>query len=112
MAITEIGDRDFEERVLAPGVPAVVDLWAPWCGPCRMLAPRLERVAAAYADRVRFFKLNVDDHPQTPARYGVLSIPTLLFVRDGQVREQRVGLQSEEALRAALERLLAPAGTA
>jgi thioredoxin len=109
VALSEIDDRAFAD-VLAKEEPAVVDLWAPWCAPCRALGPRLERLAEAFAGRIRFFKLNVDDNPETPARYGVMSIPTLLLVRDGEVRGQVVGLRDEATLRAAFEDLLAGEG--
>lgn len=107
MAIQEITDATFETDVLGSDRPVVVDFWAPWCGPCLALAPRIEALAEGYAGRIRFTKLNVDDNPETAARFEVMSIPTLLFVKGGEVHERLVGLQSGERLSQTLDALLA-----
>jgi thioredoxin 1 len=84
-------DASWEEDVLRAEGPVLVDFWAPWCPPCRMIAPAIEAVADRYAGRARVGKLNVDDNPVTAARYGINSIPTLLVFQGGRVVEQRVG---------------------
>ena len=81
--LIEVTDSTFESEVLQAKLPVVVDFWAPWCGPCRMLTPILEKVAPKFAGRVKLVKLNVDDHQLTAANYGIRSIPTLLLFRDG-----------------------------
>lgn len=87
----------------------LVDLWAPWCGPCRMVAPVLERLAARYAGRLKVVKVNVDDNPQIARTYDASSIPTLVMLKDGQVVGRAVGAQPEPALAAQIEPLLPPA---
>jgi thioredoxin 1 len=89
--IVEITDGNFEQEVLRSDRPVVVDFWAPWCGPCRMIAPILEDMAAEHGDRVRFAKLNVDDNPATASRYNVLSIPMVVLFEGGEARETVVG---------------------
>jgi thioredoxin 1 len=106
MNLQAITDESFQAEVLSSDEPVVVDFWAPWCGPCRTLAPRIEALAETYAGRVRFAQLNVDENPETAARYGVMSIPTLLFVKGGEVRERLVGVQPGERLQRAVENLL------
>lgn len=81
----------FESEVLKSAVPVLVDFWAPWCGPCRMVAPVLDAVAAEYGGKVKVVKVNVDEQPALADRYGILGIPTLLLFRDGQMLHQQVG---------------------
>ena len=99
-------DNTFESAVLKTDRPALVDFWAPWCGPCRALAPVLEEIAKAYDGRANVIKVNVDEFPKTAANYGVQSIPTLLFIREGKVRETLVGLTTKDKLAALIDRNL------
>ena len=89
--IAEITDGNFEQEVLRSDRPVVVDFWAPWCGPCRMIAPILNEMATEHGDRVKFAKLNVDDNPATASRYNVLSIPMVVLFDEGEPKETVVG---------------------
>ena len=86
-----VSDAAFEKTVLHSKVPVLVDFWAPWCGPCRIVAPTLEKLAGEYADTILIAKVNTDDNPEYAMKYGVQGIPTLLFVRDGQEVDRIVG---------------------
>ena len=99
-------DNTFESAVLKTDRPALVDFWAPWCGPCRALAPVLEEIANAYNGRANVIKVNVDESPKTASNYGVQSIPTLIFIREGKVRETLVGLTTKDKLAALIDRNL------
>jgi thioredoxin 1 len=101
------GDGTFESAVLKSDKPVLVDFWAPWCGPCRALAPILEEVGKAYDGRVNVVKVNVDESPKTAANYGVRSIPTLIFFRGGKDRETLIGLTTKDKLSALIDRNLA-----
>jgi thioredoxin 1 len=100
-------DSTFESAVLQTDRPALVDFWAPWCGPCRALAPILEEIGKENDGRANVIKVNVDESPKTAARYGVRGIPTLLFIREGKVRETLVGLTTKDKLAALIDRNLA-----
>lgn len=108
--IVHTSDGSFEADVLKAGQPVLIDFWAEWCGPCKMIAPMLEGVAEEYKDRLTIAKLNVDDNPQTAMRYGIRSIPTLLLFKDGSVAGQKVGALSKSQLEAFLEPLVGSAG--
>ncbi len=101
--LIQITDADFEEKVLKSTLPVVVDFWAPWCGPCKTIAPILEKIAPAYAGRLIIAKMNVDDSPETPAEYGVRGIPTLLLFKEGEEKARKVGAEGEAKLTAWIE---------
>jgi len=90
--IVQGSDAAFEQEVLKSEIPVLVDFWAPWCGPCRMIAPAVEAVAQAYPGKLKVVKLNVDDNPKTPSRYGIMGIPTLILFKGGEVKETIVGV--------------------
>lgn len=98
MALNEVSNDTFEAEVLKSDVPVIIDLWAPWCGPCKALHPILEDIANEYSDKIKIVKLNVDDNPSIAANYNVMSIPTLLFFKAGQVEGQVVGLVSKDKI--------------
>jgi thioredoxin 1 len=97
-----INESSFEQTVIESPVPVLVDFWAPWCGPCKMISPLLDEIAKENAGTLRVTKVNVDDNPSLASRFGVKSIPTLLVFKDGQLRDSQVGLTSKQALLAKL----------
>jgi len=101
--ILKLSDADFEAKVLKADGPVLVDYWAEWCGPCKMIAPILEDVAKDYQGRLTVAKLNIDDNPATPQKYGVRGIPTLMLFNGGEVQATKVGAQSKSQLAAFLD---------
>jgi thioredoxin 1 len=89
--IVHVSDSSFEQDVLKSNVPVLLDFWAEWCGPCKMIAPMLDQIAAEYAGRVRVAKMNVDESPKTPAQFNVRSIPTLILFKNGKAEGQKIG---------------------
>lgn len=105
--ITEVTDNNFQAEVIESDVPVLVDFWAPWCGPCRMVAPVLEEIAGEKGDTLKIVKLNVDDNQQTAMNFEVLSIPTLILFKNGAVAKKVVGAYPKRKLEAELEPALA-----
>ena len=103
-----VSDANFEKAVLQSKVPVVVDFWAPWCGPCRMVAPMLEKLSGEYENRIIVAKVNTDDNPEWAMKYGVQGIPTMLFVRDGQIVDRIVGAQPYPVIKARIDKMLTP----
>ena len=99
-----ITESDFETEVLGADKPVLVDFWAPWCGPCRMVGPEVEAVAAEYAGRVNVVKINVDEQPELAGRYGIMSIPTIIVFKNGEIAEQVVGAVNRGKLKEMLDR--------
>ena len=104
--IIEISDSTFEQEVLQSDVPVLVDFWAPWCGPCRAIAPVVDELANEYADKLKVAKCNVDDNPKTPSRYGIRAIPTLIIFKGGNVSEQITGAVAKSQIAAAVEKAM------
>ena len=96
--IVYLSDSSFEDDVLNQTVPVLVDYWAEWCGPCKLIAPILEEIAAEYGDKIRIAKINIDENPDTPPKYGIRGIPTLLLFKDGKVAATKVGALSKSQL--------------
>ncbi|MHB1515818.1 MAG: thioredoxin TrxA [Acidiferrobacteraceae bacterium] len=101
--IVYITDDTFEEKVLKASGPVLVDYWAEWCGPCKIIGPVLEQIATEYAGRVRIAKLNIDENPRTPPKYGIRGIPTLMLFKNGQVEATKVGAMSKSQLSAFID---------
>jgi thioredoxin 1 len=104
--VTEIKEADFQELVLNSELPVLVDFWAPWCGPCRMVAPVVAEIAEKYDGKVTVFKLNTDENPQIASQYGIRSIPTLIIFKDGEKKETVVGAVPKSTLSEHLEKHL------
>ena len=105
----EINESNFESEVLQSNQPVLVDFWAEWCGPCKMLAPALDEIATEQAGRVKVAKVNVDANPVLAARFGIQSIPTLLYFAGGEVRDKTIGVTGKRAILFKLEKLAVPA---
>ena len=104
--VIDLTDQNFEDEVLKSDLPAVVDFWAPWCGPCRMISPITEKLSEEYNSKVNFFKLNVDENPQMAMRYQIMSIPLLIFFKNGQKVDESLGAVPESMIRPKVEALL------
>ena len=104
--ITNVTDQTFEQEVLKADQPVLVDFWAAWCGPCRMIAPTVEALATEYAGKAKVAKVNVDENQSTPSQYNIRGIPTLLLFKDGQVKEQLVGAASRDVIENLLKKYL------
>lgn len=104
--VTHVTDANFEQEVMKSATPVLVDFWAPWCAPCRAIAPFVDEVAGQYAGRLKVVKVNVDDNPETPARFGVRGIPNLVIIKAGQVKEQIVGAVPKQHLVRAVDNAL------
>ena len=102
-SVIEITDDNFETEVAKSSVPVLVDFWAEWCGPCKMIAPILTEIATEYQGRIKVAKLNIDENPQTPPRYGIRGIPTLMLFKDGNVEATKVGALSKSQLTAFID---------
>ena len=110
--VTEVSDSSFEELVLQSDRPVLVDFWAVWCAPCRMLSPTVDALAEKYAETARVVKVNVDDSPSISQRYGIKGIPTLILFKDGREEERVVGATSKEAISRMIDKHVAGAATA
>ena len=98
MTVGKVSDASFESDVLKASQPVVVDFWAEWCGPCRMIGPTIEELAGEYQGKIRVGKLNVDENPNTAAKYGIMSIPTLMMFKDGEIASRQVGAAPKQKL--------------
>jgi thioredoxin 1 len=98
MGVGKVSDATFEAEVLKAAEPVVVDFWAEWCGPCRMIAPALEEIAGAMTGKIKVVKLNVDENPATAAKYGIMSIPTLMLFKNGELASRQVGAAPKQKL--------------
>ena len=107
-----VNDAAFEKAVLKSPVPVIVDFWAPWCGPCRMVAPVLEKIAAEYENKMIVAKVNTDDNPEWAMKYGVQGIPTMLFVQNGQIIDRIVGAVPYPIIKGRVDQMLASPATA
>lgn len=106
-AVTEVTDNTFQQQVIESQVLTVVDFWAPWCMPCRMLAPIIDELKTTYGDKVQFVKVNTDESHQVASQYGIMSIPTLLFFKGGEIVHHTIGVQPAAALKREIDRFLA-----
>ena len=104
--VRHVNDDTFEAVVLKGDKPTLVDFWAPWCGPCRAIGPVMEEIAKAYVEQINVVKVNVDENPKTSLRYCVRCIPTILLIKNGQVRESQVGMIPKAQLKALIDRNL------
>jgi thioredoxin 1 len=106
MATHKVSDSSFETDVLKADKPVVVDFWAEWCGPCKMIAPALEEIASALGEKIKVVKLNIDENPRTPSQYGIRGIPTLMVFKSGQVAATKIGAAPKGALQSWIEQAL------
>ncbi len=104
--VLQVTDADFDSQVIKADLPTLVDFWAPWCGPCKAIAPVINELAAEYAGRVKMYKMNVDESPVTPGKYGIRAIPTLILFKGGKVVDQIVGAVGKTQLIALIGKAL------
>jgi thioredoxin 1 len=104
--IKNITDENFDEEALKSKIPVIIDFWAEWCGPCKMLSPILDKIAEEYKDKIKICKVNVDSSPQIAVKYSISNIPTLFFIKNGNISDQHVGLLSEKALKEKIENFI------
>jgi thioredoxin 1 len=104
--ILDISDSSFDSEIMKSEKPAVVDFWAPWCGPCKAIGPVMEDLAGTYGEQVKFAKCNVDDNPVTPGKFGIKAIPTLIFFKEGKVVDQITGMVAKTKLEDTLKNIL------
>ena len=102
--VVHVTDGDFQEKILKSDIPALVDFWAPWCGPCKAIGPMINELAGEYEGKVKIAKMNVDENPETPGKYGIRAIPTLIFFKNGKVADQITGAVGKTQLVAMLDK--------
>ena len=105
--LVDVTDQTYDAEVMKSTLPVLIDMWAPWCGPCRMVEPVLKKLSDKYDGKVKFCRMNVDENQKTPSQYRVMSIPNMLFIKDGKVIDTAVGAMPESALQSKIEALLA-----
>ena len=103
--ILEIDDSTFDAEVLKSNKPVLIDFWAPWCGPCMAISPMVEQLAGEFGEKIKFVKCNVDDNPISPGKYGIRSIPTLMFFKDGNVVDQVIGIVAKSKLEEVINKI-------
>ncbi|MBI9084732.1 MAG: thioredoxin [Desulfobacterales bacterium] len=104
--VMDVEDSNFDAEIIKADQPAMVDFWAPWCGPCKAIGPVVAELAGTYGDQIKFAKCNVDDNPVTPGKFGIKAIPTLIFFKDGKVADQITGMVAKSRLEEAIKSLL------
>jgi thioredoxin 1 len=104
--LVDVTDQTFDAEVLKASMPVLIDMWAPWCGPCRMVEPILKKLSDKYQGKVKFCRMNVDENQKTPSQYRVMSIPNMLFIKNGKVIDTAVGAMPEAALQSKVDALL------
>ena len=105
--LIDVTDQTFDAEVMKASIPVLIDMWAPWCGPCRMVEPILKKLSDKYQGKVKFCRMNVDENQKTPSQYRVMSIPNMLFIKGGKVIDTAVGAMPEAALQSKVDALLA-----
>ena len=110
--VIEVQDDEFDDKVIQSQMPVVVDFWAPWCGPCKAVGPIIEKMAEAHHGKVQFAKINIDDNADTAQKYGIKSVPTIMFFNDGQMVDKLVGIVTAAKLDQSLQNVLAGKPTA